>query len=312
MNKVVLVGCGYWGKNWYNTLTKRDDVEIVAVIDPKPVIPVNNHYISLDEFKEANITGYESVIIATQAEYHKYYYDYFYNETELGNIDVLIEKPCGLPEDKNDLEGCFPGYIFLSSPQYKTIKQMVNQKMLGNIMYATFKRASMGPRLRTDVDIIDDYMIHDLYMYCDLFKSSFADRISGSVMKNFGKDIKHDTAFVTIDSLDQVVTFFSSWNYPRKERLIEIVGDKGSIIWKDDKVTFIRSYYEDIDGEDKYRNQGYELIEGYEIDITPDITKSNLDLQFDDFIRGARRYETQVLTNQLILDIKEKLLYSNE
>lgn len=308
MNKVVLVGCGYWGKNWYNTLTKRDDTEIIAVIDPKPVIPVNNQYSSLEEFKAANITGYESVIIATQAEYHKYYYDYFNSELK----DILIEKPCGLPEDKNDLLGCFPGYIFLSSPQYKVIKKMVNQKMLGDIIYATFKRASMGPRLRTDVDIIDDYMIHDLYMYCDLFKSSFADKISGSVMKNFGKDIKHDTAFVTVDSLDQVVTFFSSWNYPRKERLIEIVGNKGSIIWKDDKVTFIRSYYDEINGEDKYRNQGYELIEGYEIDITPDITKSNLDLQFEDFISGARRDETQVLTNQLILDIKEKLLYSNE
>jgi predicted dehydrogenase len=170
----------------------------------------------------------------------------------------------------------------------------------------------MGPRLRTDVDIIDDYMIHDLYLYNGLFKNGFADTISGNVMKNFGKDIKHDTAFVTIDYLDTVTTFFSSWNYPRKERLIEIVGDRGSIIWKDDKVTFIRSYYNNINGEDKYRNQGYELIEGYEIDITPEITKSNLDLEFDDFINYEYRQEIQVLTNQLILDIKEKLLYSNE
>ena len=311
MNKVVLVGCGYWGKNWYNTLTKRDDVEIVAVIDPKPSIPVNNQYNNLTEFVNANLE-YNKVIIAVQAEYHKLYYDHFLNKPLRRTTDILIEKPCGLPEDKDDLIGCFPGYIFLSSPQYKVIKEMVNKRMLGDLMYGTFKRASMGPRLRTDVDIIDDYMIHDLYMYCDLFKNSYADKISGNVMKNFGKDIKHDTAFVTIDSLDQVVTFFSSWNYPRKERLIEIVGDRGSIIWKDDKVTFIRSYYNNINGEDKYRNQGYELIEGYEIDITPEITKSNLDLEFDDFVNYEYRQEIQVLTNQLILDIKEKLLYSNE
>ena len=311
MNKVVLVGCGYWGKNWYNTLTKRDDVEIVAVIDPNPSIPVNNQYNSLTEFNAASLK-YNKVIIAVQAEYHKAYYTYFLTIPWLRETDILIEKPCGLPEDKKSLLGCFPGYIFLSSPQYKIIKEMLSTKMLGNIMYSTFKRASMGPRLRTDVDIIDDYMIHDLYLYNGLFKNGFADTISGNVMKNFGKDIKHDTACVTIDYLDTVTTFFSSWNYPRKERLIEIVGDRGSIIWKDDKVTFIRSYYNNINGEDKYRNQGYELIEGYEIDITPEITKSNLDLEFDDFVNYEYRQEIQVLTNQLILDIKEKLLYSNE
>lgn len=311
MIKVVLVGCGYWGKNWYNTLTKRDDVEIVAVIDPKPVIPVNNQYNGLDDFNAANL-NYNKIIIATQVEYHKLYFDYFINVPWIRSNDILIEKPCGLPEDRSELADCFPGYIFLSSPQYKTIKEMVDKKMLGNIMYSMFKRASMGPRIRTDVDIIDDYMIHDIYMYCDLFKNSFTNNISGNIMKNFGKDIKHDTAFVTIDYLDIAATFFSSWNYPRKERLIEIVGSRGSIIWKDDKVTFIRSYYEEIDGEDKHRNQGYELIEGYEVDITPEITKSNLDLEFEDFINDDVRLETQTLTNQLILDIKEKLLYSIE
>jgi hypothetical protein len=35
-------------------------------------------------------------------------------------------------------------------------------------------------------------------------------------------------------------------------------------------------------------------------------------LEFDDFVNYEYRQEIQVLTNQLILDIKEKLLYSNE
>ena len=37
--KILLIGCGYWGKNWYNTILKSD-YELVGVVDPKPVIDV--------------------------------------------------------------------------------------------------------------------------------------------------------------------------------------------------------------------------------------------------------------------------------
>ena len=58
MNKVVLVGCGYWGKNWYNTLTKMQDVRLVAVIDPNPVIPVLGQVNTLEEFHQKDYDYY--------------------------------------------------------------------------------------------------------------------------------------------------------------------------------------------------------------------------------------------------------------
>ena len=306
MNKVVLVGCGYWGKNWYNTLTKMQDVRLVAVIDPNPVIPVLGQVNTLEEFHQKDY-DYDYVIIATQAEYHKRYFNYFKDKIPQENI--LIEKPCGVLEERKDLLGCFPGYLFLSSPQYKLIKSMLKNKTLGDkILYSTFRRASMGPRIRTDVSIIEDYMIHDLYLYCALFEHS-ENKVSGVLMNNFDKPISEDTAFITVKASEQVTTFFSSWNYPRKERCIEIVGNEGSIIWKDDKVTFIRSYYSKIDGFDKHRNPGYELIEGDERAITPILTKSNLELQFEDFVSGVDRSKIQDNTNNLIWNIKQNLLY---
>jgi predicted dehydrogenase len=239
MNKVVLVGCGYWGKNWYNTLTKRDNVEIVAVIDPKPSIPVNNQYNNLTEFVNANLE-YNKVIIAVQAEYHKLYYDHFLNKPLRRTTDILIEKPCGLPEDKDDLIGCFPGYIFLSSPQYKVIKEMVNKRMLGDLMYGTFKRASMGPRLRTYVSIIEDYAIHDLYLYQSLFEPKSIEKIYKSLSQSFKTPIKEDTLFLTIEADNHTASFFSSWRCPIKTRKIIIVGTKGSIFWENDKRMMIR------------------------------------------------------------------------
>ena len=306
MNKVVLVGCGYWGKNWYNTLSKMQNVKLVAVIDPNPVIPVLGQVDSLEEFHKRDY-DYDYVIIATQAEYHKSYFEYFKDKIPQENI--LIEKPCGVIESREDLLGCFPGYLFLSSSQYKLIKSMLENKTLGDkILYSTFRRASMGPRIRTDVSIVEDYMIHDLYLYCALFEHK-ENKISGVLMNNFHKPVQEDTAFLTVKASKQVTTFFSSWNYPRKERSIEIIGNQGSIIWKDDKVTFTRSYYDKIEGFDKYRNPGYELIEGEVIDITPTITESNLELQFKDFIKGINRSEIHTNTNNLIWNIKQNLLY---
>jgi hypothetical protein len=30
MNKVLLIGCGYWGKNWYNTIKKTSSIELTG------------------------------------------------------------------------------------------------------------------------------------------------------------------------------------------------------------------------------------------------------------------------------------------
>ena len=305
MNKVVLVGCGYWGKNWYNTLSKMQDVKLIAVIDPNPVIPILGQVNTIEEFHKRDY-DYDYVIIATQAKYHKGYFNYFKDKIPQENI--LIEKPCGVLEEREEFIGCFPGYLFLSSPQYKLIKSMLENKTLGDkILYSTFRRASMGPRIRTDVSIIEDYMIHDLYLYCALFEHT-ENEISGALMSNFDRPVQEDTAFLTVKASNQVTTFFSSWNYPYKERSIEIVGNEGSIIWKDDKVTFTRSYYKKIEGFDKHRNPGYELVEGVAADITPAIIKSNLELQFEDLTKGINRSEVHTNTNNLIWNIKQKSL----
>ena len=39
MNKILLIGCGYWGKNWYKTILSSQ-YELVGVVDPNPVVDV--------------------------------------------------------------------------------------------------------------------------------------------------------------------------------------------------------------------------------------------------------------------------------
>lgn len=302
-NKVILVGCGYWGKNWYNTLSKMQDVSIVAVIDPNPVIEVKEHEPSLVSFDSKGYE-YDYVIIAVQPQYHRAYVEYFKNK--VGAENILVEKPCGLLNEPREIYyDCFPGYIFLSSPIYKAIKKMLNEKQLGKILYSQFRRASMGPRIRTDVSIIEDYMIHDLYIYLGLFDSKLKDLSIEVQASSFLEDsrVQKDTATVTIDNQGHRATFFSSWIYPQKERKIVVVGTEGSIVWEGDNLYFTRTHYSPIEGKDKYGNVGYELKEYETIDITPQETRSTIELQFEDFISGESRIKIQRDLNNVLKEL---------
>lgn len=297
--KVVLVGCGYWGKNWYNTLTKLDGVEITAVIDPNPVIPVANQVSSLERFDEGGYK-YTHVVIAVQAEHHSTYVNYF--KKKINPQNILVEKPCGLlTEPQEQYHGCFPGYLFLSTPHYKKIKSLLENKQLGDILYSQFRRASMGPRIRTDVSIIEDYMIHDLYIYLDLFNPQPEELLlSKDLASFFGNPIKPDTANIKIKYDNHTADFFSSWIYPQKERRIVIVGSKGSVIWEDDKLYYTESQYEKIDGVDSYGNVGWELTQSHLVDITPETKTSTLELEFVDFINCESRTNIQIKLNNLL------------
>jgi predicted dehydrogenase len=299
MVKILLVGCGYWGKNWYNTIT-LSECELVGVVDPNPVISVDVPL--FNSIEEVDIE-YTHVIIATNAESH---FD-LKNKLKCPDKNILIEKPCGTSETRDQLLECFPGYIFLSSPQFKYIKHILDNNKLGDIIYSRFERASMGPRIRTDVSIIEDYAIHDLYLYQALFEYDSAVVSDVRLLNSFNPPIKPDTLFLTLSHDNHISTFFSSWRHPLKTRKIEIVGKKGSLVWKDEEILLYSNCYNEIEGLDNNRNVGYELINNPEQKIELNQTKSNLHLQLDDFINEQNRNKIFINTNNLI----KKINYGN-
>jgi predicted dehydrogenase len=301
MNKILLIGCGYWGKNWYKTIMSSP-YELVGVVDPNPVVDVTVPL--FNSIEEVNVE-YTHAIIATNAELHLN----LKNQLNIPDSNILVEKPCGIESNRSEFNNCFPGYIFLSSPQYKYIKDILNQGILGNIIYSRFERASMGPRIRTDVSIIEDYAIHDLYLYQALFEPTKTDIIGGRLLNSFDNPTQPDTLFLDVSSNNHITTFFSSWRYPSKTRKIEIVGENGSIVWENDNVYFHQSHYKKINGLDKNRNVGYELIETQPQEISLDLSQSNLHLQLDDFLNQSNRKNIFLNTNNFIWKIQKELLY---
>ena len=293
MAKILLVGCGYWGKNWYNTILSSK-YTLVGVVDPNPVLKVDVPlYNTVDDVD----VEYTHAIVATNAESHLI----IRNQLKCLDKNILIEKPCGLAQDRLSLNHCFPGYVFLSSPQFSYIKSILDSRELGDIIYTRFERASMGPRIRTDVSIIEDYAIHDLYLYQALFNHTEINILAKTLLKSFeNSPTMEDTLFLTIKHKYHVTSFFSSWRHPVKTRKIEIIGKNGAISWIDDIIYLYSSKYNKITGVDSYRNIGYELVDLPTKKITFEQSRSNLHLQLSDFVLGVDRSIILNNTNNLI------------
>lgn len=263
-SKILLIGCGYWGKNWYKTI-QNSKHKIVGVVDPSPVIKVDVPL--FNSVDEVNIE-YTHAILAVNAQLHTE----IVNKLNIPQENILVEKPCGVSyNDALNIQNTFPGYIFLYSDEYQYIKNNLNK--IGTPKYWKSIRASMGPRVRTDVSILEDYMIHDLYMYLDLFGE--CDIINSTFTNEFNPPVKSSS--LSLSLYNKIPgNFYSSWHYPDKERKIIISGDKGSFIWVNDDLYFDSTHYVNS-----------EVIQGERIKInsTP---KSNLELELDFFIFNHR------------------------
>ena len=282
--KILLIGCGHWGRNWYRTII-GSQYKLVGVVDPNPKIELAVP--KFNNIEEVNV-DYTHVIIATNAEFHTKIF-------ELSNLPperILIEKPCGVNiHDAHKLKDAFPGYIFLYSDEFQYIKN--NLSRIGKPHYWKSIRASMGPRVRSDVRIIEDYMIHDLYMFLDLFGSSFIKQLN--LTKEFDSPVLQSSCNLHLYTNKNIRgDFYSSWIYPDKERKIVISGTKGSFIWEGDNLYFDSTYWE-----------GNQVVLGSR-ELIPSSSKSNLELELDFFILGNKPNINILKTWELLTQIKNK------
>lgn len=268
--KILLIGCGYWGKNWYKTIF-NSQFELAGVVDPSPLIEVDVPLFS--SLNEVNV-DFTHAILAVNASLHTE----LVSKLDIPKQNILVEKPCGTNlNDALNINDTFPGLLFLYSEEYSFIKQ--NLHTIGEPKYWHSIRASMGPRVRTDVSIVEDYLIHDLYIFLDLFGPGGV--VSSTLTSEFKPPVKPSSINLLLESKIPG-HFFSSWHYPDKVRKIVISGTKGSFIWEDDVLYFDNTNY-----------CGTEVVGGSRKRIDTS-AKSNLELELEAFI-GYRRPEINIV-----------------
>ena len=281
MTKILLIGCGYWGKNWYKTI-KNSPFKLAGVVDPSPLIEVDVPLFS--NLEEVNV-DYTHAILALNANIHSK----IVKKLNIPHENILVEKPCGLNlQDAKLLKSTFPGYIFLYSDEYQYVKNNID--LIGKPLYWKSIRASMGPRVRKDVSILEDYMIHDLYMYLDLFGECHLEK--KSFHNEFLPPIKNSSLHLELKNKIPGY-FYSSWHYPDKERKIIISGDKGSFIWVNDDLFLDTTHY-----------KNGAVVEGSRKKIQSS-ADSNLDIELNFFIFNQK-------PNVNIIDVWELITKINK
>jgi predicted dehydrogenase len=310
--KVLLIGYGYWGQIWYKTLMKAKVLAgVVDAIFEKQLSQPGEHgiaYTNLDGKIGCSGTtclrefgDFTHVIIATPANTHLSIYRELKEKFNLDDNKILVEKPVGTSyEEANQMRFCHHGFVWLYDEMYEIFKERKNS--LGKLLSYKTIRASMGPRIRTDISILEDYLFHDLYLYFDVFDVSAQDiprvnsveydRYFNEPIKASGINLKLDSYFFPMQ-----IEMFSSWWHPKKERKITLIGSMGSLIWENDNIFINRSHYEkrEVDFTDKHQNKGYELLLYPLLEMNNKSEKTNLEKQLDNFINSNESNTTQLL-----------------
>jgi predicted dehydrogenase len=170
--KCGVIGLGYWGPNILRNLASCDATQIVAICDNNGArcsqlarqyaVPLVTRDPS-DLFDNSDLNA---VFIATPVSTH---YELGLAALRAGK-HVFVEKPLAanashaehLVEEAERRGICLMvDHVFVYSPAVKKIRQLISEKMIGDVLYYDSVRVNLG-LFQHDVNVIWDLVVHDL------------------------------------------------------------------------------------------------------------------------------------------------------
>ena len=176
--KIGVIGSGYWGSIIIKTLIELGFKNIIVfdkslknkkIVKKKfKIIKLESNFLNL--LQDKNILNF--FVATPPSENFK-----IVKRLLINNKNICLEKP-GFSK-LNDLKKIEKyldnsksklmfGYIYYYNDYINKIKNIINQKMLGNIKYVSFSRKNLGP-IRNDVDVDYDLTSHDLSIIKKIF-----------------------------------------------------------------------------------------------------------------------------------------------
>ncbi len=253
----VIIGLGYWGKNYYRILNSNENINLIAVVDPDPSFEVDDDTLLFNNLEELfrQKVSFDAAVVCTPTNTHYEITKELLNK----NINVLVEKPLAtkfsdaselikLADDKN--LSLLVDHTFLYNNAIKFAIEMIHSGEIGNLLHVNFERTNLGP-IRSDVSCLWDLTTHDISILNAITELE-PEQINAAGF-NVNESNIYDMINISLNYKDGLfVTIFSSWLHPEKTRKIKIVGDKKMIIFDD------LNYNEPIKIYDKKFDQIYD------------------------------------------------------
>jgi predicted dehydrogenase len=244
MNKparVGLIGYGYWGPNLARNFHALPDAHLVAVADADAT--------RLDEparlYQARTYTDYhelladptlDAVAISTPARTH---FEIARAALERGK-HVLVEKPLAmssaearelitLAEQKPRV--LMVGHTFVYNPAVWKIRELIEQRALGDVYYIYANRVNLG-RVQRDINALWSIAPHDISILLYVLGAMPLD-VSARGATYLNANVE-DVVFVTLTFPNQVLAHIhASWLDPSKVRQMTIVGSEKMIVYDD-------------------------------------------------------------------------------
>ena len=253
--KVVVAGCGHWGKNHVRNYAELG--ALAGVIDPNPATAkamAEAHGVKAVSFDEALADdGAQGIAICAPAELHA---DMTVRALAAGK-HVFVEKPLALTLEDGarmcaaaDAAGrtLMVGHILQYHPAFASLRDLVRGGGLGALRYAYSNRLSLG-KFRTEENALWSFAPHDISMLLALFGEEPSD-VSGSGAAFVTKGVKDYGRLDLTFSGGRHGHVFASWLHPFKEHKLTVVGETGMAVFEDsalERAEKLRLYRHAID-----------------------------------------------------------------
>jgi predicted dehydrogenase len=239
---IVIIGCGYWGRNYVRLFHELAEARVVAVCDGAIDRLDGVASIEPDAFLTASIDdalaqpGVDAAVVCTPATTHHA----VASRCLRAGVHVLLEKPMAVTtaeaEDMvalADASGLtlMVGHTFLFNHGVRKIREYIDRGEVGRIYYLYAQRTNLGP-IRTDVNAIWDLAPHDVSIFNYLLGSE-PEWVSAVGACALGRP-RADVGFVSLGYPGGIVGHIHvSWADPFKVREVVVVGSDKRILFND-------------------------------------------------------------------------------
>jgi predicted dehydrogenase len=253
--RLGLIGCGHWGKNYAAAIAGMDDVVLAWCADTseaareraRALNPGARLTADLNELLAA--PDCDGVIIAVPPQQHAT----VASAAIAARKPVLVEKPLATTvADARDVAAAaraagivaVSGHVYLFHPVVVEIVDRIRSGKTGRLRFMSASRAFT--RLassddRPDVDALWDLAPNDLAMFV-AFAGALPQRVFCARSAFFRADLA-DAAFAILEFSEGLTAELRvSWDYPRRERLVTVVGANEALWFDDDAQTKLLSY----------------------------------------------------------------------
>ncbi len=239
--KIAVIGCGVWGRNIVRNFYNLNVLDTVCDIDEENLKKVTQEYSNVKITKDFNeiLSNPEITGVAVVTPSHMHYK--LVKELLLAGKHVYVEKPIStVAEEAKDLTKLanerglvlMVGHLLLYHPAVNRLKMLIDEGVLGDIVYAQSDRLNVN-YFKNDRSVMWDLAPHDVSMISYVIGKD-PKRVLSAVGCSSDRNEIMDITHLGIEFEDGVIAQISdSWITPKKHVTLMVRGTRATAILDD-------------------------------------------------------------------------------